>query len=82
MTRIPVYSTNLKSIGYEIIDGIGVLEVEFRGGDVYHYSDVPEHHFTEMVNLNANKGSVGGYFNAYVRVGYRVERVPEPITAG
>ena len=38
MTRYPVTSSNVTSLGWED----GVLEVEFRRGVVYQYSGVPE----------------------------------------
>ena len=75
MNRIPVKSTNLKSVGWESINDIGVLEVEFQNGEIYRYSDVPEYQYTALYGLNENKGSVGSYFNSYIKTAYRVERV-------
>jgi len=40
MTRIPVRSSNIASIGYDVEEGI--LQVEFLDGSVYNYYEVPE----------------------------------------
>jgi hypothetical protein len=59
-----VSSSNLASVGY---DGtISVLEVEFHSGAVYQYFDVPEQHYTGLINAP----SAGQYFNAHVKGHY------------
>lgn len=75
MNRTPVTSTNLKSIGHDYIDNIGVLEVEFHSGEIYRYSDVLKSDYDNMLTLDRAGGSVGGYFNAYIKREKRVERV-------
>lgn len=39
MNREPVRSSNLKSVGYDPSNSI--LEVEFHGGRIYNYFEVP-----------------------------------------
>jgi hypothetical protein len=75
VNRLPVVSTNLKSVGWEKINEIGVLEVEFQSGEVYRYSDVLKQHYDALITLSHTGGSVGGYFNAYIKLEHRVERV-------
>ena len=65
MQRDPVVSSNVASIGYD--PGTMTLEVEFHGGRVYQYFDVPEpvyHHF--MV-----AGSIGKFLNSEIKGVYR-----------
>lgn len=45
MTRIPVASSNLKSVGYEN----GILEVEFHSGWVYQYLHTNEDLFKALL---------------------------------
>ena len=40
MNRTPVQSTNVSSIGYD--PTTHTLEVEFSGGNIYQYFDVPQ----------------------------------------
>jgi KTSC domain len=40
MTRLPVASSMMVSVGYDAAHA--VLEIEFRSGDIYEYRDVPE----------------------------------------
>jgi hypothetical protein len=49
--RHSVSSSNLVSVGFEADEGAttGTLEVEFRRGEVYQYSDVPENVFQEVL---------------------------------
>lgn len=46
LDRKPVSSTIVTSIGYDSESAI--LEVEFAGGSVYRYFDVPEHMYREL----------------------------------
>ncbi len=54
MDRQAVSSSNVASVGYD--PDSQILEVEFLGGKVYHYHNVPEFHFERMI-----QGSVGTY---------------------
>ncbi len=69
MNRTPVSSSNVASVGY---DAIGLtLEVEFKGGSVYQYFDVPEAVYQEMMRAS----SVGEFMHANIRNQYRYTRV-------
>lgn len=46
VNRFSVNSSNITSIGWEE----GVLEVEFKRGQVYQYQDVPEYVFQEVLH--------------------------------
>jgi len=64
MTRTPVTSTHIKSIGWEK----GTLEVEFSDGNVYHYHGVPaSKHAALMAEDNREKGSVGGHLHRFIK---------------
>lgn len=52
MERAGVRSTNIVSVGWEADDEgsiTGTLEVEFKKGVVYQYTDVPESTYKELV---------------------------------
>jgi hypothetical protein len=61
MTRDPVESSNLKSVGYD--PKTKTLEVEFHTGAVHQYQDVPANKHKAMMKAK----SVGGYFHIHVR---------------
>lgn len=69
MNRNSVVSSNVASVGYDVESE--TLEVEFRSGDVYQYSGVPE---SEYNGLMAS-GSVGAYLNARIKNAYSYTRV-------
>lgn len=64
ITRVPVRSSSLSSIGYSASHQ--VLEAEFRSGEVYRFFMVPASVYDEL-NGSASKGA---YFNAAVRDRY------------
>jgi hypothetical protein len=68
--RVPVISTNILSVAYD--RDRAILEVEFQDASVYHYLGVPERHYLAMTS---GAGSVGRYFNVYVKGHYRCERI-------
>ncbi len=51
---------------------LGALDVQFVGGRVYRYFDMPE----QVARAFARSGSKGGYFNRAIRDRYRFERLP------
>jgi uncharacterized protein len=53
MDRIPVSSSNVASIGYDV--DTQVLDVEFVNGGVYQYMNVPQEAFDELQSA-ASKG--------------------------
>lgn len=72
MTRHPVESSQIRSLGYDA--EARVLEVEFtsKGNPVYRYFDVSSDVYAALSEAE----SVGAYFTNYIkRGGYRYERV-------
>lgn len=61
MQREPVDSEAIRSIGYDI--DRRVLEVEFHGGAVYRYFDVPDEVYVELMQA----ASLGEAFAHRVR---------------
>lgn len=56
MKRIPVESSDLKSVGYE--EETSLLEVEFLSDTVYQYSRVPKSVYLELMSAPSH----GRYF--------------------
>ncbi|MEK9207623.1 MAG: KTSC domain-containing protein [Patescibacteria group bacterium] len=69
MQRIPVSSTNIRSMGYD--SQPATLEVEFTSGDIYQYFDVPEHSFQQFLHASSH----GQFLNDYIRYHYRYQKV-------
>ena len=69
MERQPVISSSISSVGYD--PDAQVLEIEFTSGDVYQFYDVPEQVHVELLA----SGSLGSYFNHYVRNNYVYARL-------
>jgi hypothetical protein len=67
LNRIPVVSSNLKSVAYEF----GILEVEFNSGGIYSYTNVPEHIYKGLLNAS----SKGQYFNAFIKDNYPYNKI-------
>ena len=69
MTRTPVNSSSIRSIGHEG----SVLEVEFMSGAIYRYPDVPG----DVAQLLLGAPSVGRAFASSIRqAGIAGTRVP------
>ncbi|TYL86104.1 KTSC domain-containing protein [Bradyrhizobium cytisi] len=68
MERIVVNSSNLVSVGYD--EDSSTLEVEFKGGAVYRYLNVPSFEYERLMAANSH----GAYFNANIKNGYSFER--------
>lgn len=68
MRRIPVSSSNLKSIGYDA--DTRILEIEFQTGAVYRYFQVPESEYKGLMSAVSH----GKYFHANIRNRYRYEK--------
>lgn len=68
--RIPVSSTNLRSVGYDPEELL--LEVEFLDGAVYQYFSVPTAVYQDLMAA----GSKGSFFAEHVRNRYRYRRLP------
>ncbi len=69
MKRTPVSSSNLASVGYEV--STSILEIEFHGGSVYQYYNVPERVYYELLGAV----SKGKYFHRHIRDRYSYRRV-------
>ncbi len=69
MNREYVDSSNIESVGYD--ESTQTLEIEFKRGDVYEYSGVPENVFIELKGAS----SVGGYFNKNIRNDYPTSKI-------
>jgi hypothetical protein len=69
MHRQLVNSSSLRSVGYD--PRSRMLEIEFHGGGVYQYFDVPQTVFEELFAQD----SLGSYFNAEIRDAYMYVRV-------
>lgn len=68
MERVKVESSNVVSVGH---DGQN-LEVEFKGGAVCVYYDVPARVYDVMMKAD----SVGKYLNEHIKkAGYKYEKV-------
>ena len=65
MDRVPVQSETLAEVGY--CAETMVLEIAFHNGSVYHYFDVSESVYLELMQTE----SAGKYFNANIREAYR-----------
>ena len=63
MTRNPVISSNLASVGYDVVSG--TLEIQFHSGDIYDYSSVP----LEIYNSLMSAPSKGHFFYEAIRKG-------------
>jgi hypothetical protein len=69
MERTQVSSTNLASVGYD--SDSSVLEVEFNGGGIYQYYDVPAGVFDELMGA----GSLGSYLHHNIKSVYSCSKV-------
>lgn len=69
MKRVPVSSSNLSSVGYN--ESKQILEIEFNGGRVYQYFNVPKRIHQELMNA----ASHGKYFHRNIEDNYRYDQV-------
>jgi len=69
MERVPVVSSNIAEVGFELSSN--TLEIMFKDGRVYHYFDVPPRVFEDLQGVS----SVGQYFHTEIRGVYRFARV-------
>lgn len=69
MERIPVDSSNLKSVGYDPVEHL--LEIAFHSGGIYRYFEVPESVYRDLMRAD----SKGRYFCWFIRnAGFRYHR--------
>jgi hypothetical protein len=70
VNRIPVSSSNLASVGYDLESRI--LEVEFLDRSVYQYLNVPSYIYSGLMSASSH----GSYLDSHVKnAGYRYRRV-------
>jgi hypothetical protein len=69
MHRTPVASSSIASVGYR--PASRTLELEYRGGGVYQYIDVPPLEYDSLMQAN----SKGRFVNAHIKGRYRYRRV-------
>lgn len=69
MKRTPVESSNVESVGYDASKRI--LEVGFKGGTVYQYSEVPS--TTHEALMKA--GSVGSFLHREIKSRYECKKI-------
>lgn len=68
MDRQTVSSSNLVSVGYD--ESSSTLEVEFKGGAVYQYFNVPLFEYERLMAAPSH----GVYFSANIKDKYAFER--------
>jgi len=61
MQPVQLNSTSLQAVAYQ--NRLGLLELKFRSGAVYHYFDVSESIYKALLRAE----SKGGYFNHHIR---------------
>lgn len=61
MQRIPVQSSDLRAVGYDVLSL--VLEIEFHSGGIYQYYRVP----IEIVDELLGADSLGRYFARQIK---------------
>lgn len=64
MERTPVSSSNIVAIGFD--EESQILEVEFKNGAVYQYSNVPLSEYNALMNAD----SKGKYLGANIKNRY------------
>ena len=70
MERIPVESSNVASVGYDVASS--TLEIEFKNGTIYQYSGVSENEYSGLMSAS----SKGSYLNQHIKkAGYLYTRV-------
>jgi KTSC domain len=68
MDRIPIRSTNIKEVGYDIDSN--TLEIAFTDGAIYCYLGVPKSIHDGLISA----ASAGQYFHRMIRDKYRFTR--------
>lgn len=69
ITRKPVSSSNIASVGYD--SGRKILEVEFHHGAIYQYFNVPKEVYEGLISA----GSHGSYFYHNIKDEYKFNRL-------
>lgn len=69
MERKYVTSSNLYSVGFN--SDAAILEIEFRNGSIYQYSNVPHNVYLALMSA----GSHGTYFSSFIKHSFRYRRI-------
>jgi len=69
MQRMPVESSTVKSVGYDLLSE--TLEIEFKGKNLYEYFDVPQDVYIELVGSQ----SIGKFVNSKLNKIYKSRKV-------
>lgn len=69
MNRQPVSSSNIREVGYDVLNR--VLEISFHSGGVYQYHGVPKHHYTGLMSAS----SKGRYFAQHIKNAFAFTRL-------
>lgn len=69
MIQIPVSSSNLKSVGYQL--SAQTLEIEFNSEGIYQYFNVPESVYQGLMTAVSH----GSYFHQFIKDTYPYKRV-------
>ncbi len=73
MKRIPVKSSILKSVGYDLKNKR--LEIEFLTFEVYQYKNVSPEHYITLMNP-PEKSSHGIFFHSHINYRYDYRKCP------
>jgi hypothetical protein len=69
MKRLPVKSSNIAAVGYD--SASKTLEVEFKTGAAYSYSNVPP----SVARSLRKAQSIGGYFANKIKANYEGKKL-------
>jgi len=69
VVRQPVFSSNLKSVGYD--PASSVLEIEFHNGSIYQYRGVPKSIYVALMAA----ASLGSFFHRHIKDKYPYKKV-------
>jgi hypothetical protein len=69
MIRMPVTSSDIRSVGYD--EELQVLEIEFHSGGIYQYFAVPGSVYAELMSASSH----GSYFHRHIKASYEWQRI-------
>jgi hypothetical protein len=69
MNWIPLTSSNILRVRYD--ENTNTLEIEFQGGRVYQYFDIPPQIFEGLINASSH----GQFFSEQIKGHFRYARV-------
>lgn len=69
MQRIPVSSSDLRSVGYD--SSSKILEIEFLSGGIYQYKNVPNSVYDGLMK----EFSHGKYYHAFIKNAFPCKKI-------